>query len=203
MPFLPTFIPSTLPLTRPSLRQASQSSTKLPNRVTASRRPARTPRMVEIVPPDSTVIPELEALDPASGSVIIAPSFNLAGACLFTGGLAFYQGDIWVVLGFPVLLLGVLLAVQSFRVRFVFGPTRMSVAARKGDGLRIIRGWRYDQFTNWEFWWKSVPILTYFKEAESYDGRGSIHFFPIVCNGKQLLEQLQKNTPHLDKSEYS
>lgn len=158
--------------------------------------------MTESLPQDSTLVPEVEALDPGSGSVIIKPSFNLAAAFLSSGGLAFYEGDLWIVYGFPALLIGILLAVQSFRVRIVFGPTRLSVASRTGNGLQIIRGWRYDQFTNWEFWWKGLPILTYFKEKESYDGRGSVHFFPIICDGKQLLEQLYKNTPHLDKSEY-
>lgn len=159
--------------------------------------------MVDSIPSDSTMVPELDALDPNSGSVVVAPSFNLAGAFLFIGGLSFYQGDLWIVLGFPTLLLGILLAVQSFRVRFVFGPTRVSVAARKSDGLEIIRGWQYEQITNWEFWFKPLPLLAYFKETESYNGRGSVHFFPIICNGPQLLDQLKKNTPHLDKSEYS
>lgn len=145
----------------------------------------------------------MESLDPGSGAVVITPSFNLAGAFLFTGGFAFYQGDIWIVLGFPALLLGLFLAVQSFRIRFVFGPTRLSIAQRKGDELEFIVGWKYDQITNWEFWWKPVPMLAYFKETESYEGRGSIHFFPILCKGDQLLDQLRKNTLHLDKSEYS
>lgn len=158
---------------------------------------------VEIVPPDSTRIPEPAALDPESGSVTIPATFNLAAAFLLTGGASCYAGNGWVVLGLPVSAIGVLLAVQTFRIRFVFGPTRVSVAMRKSDGsLDIIRGWEYEQITNWEMWWKGLPVLAYFKETESYNGRGSVHFFPMLCDGKQLVEQFRQRTPHLDKKEY-
>lgn len=154
------------------------------------------------VPVETTLIPELEALDEESGSVIIRPSFNLAGAFLFTGGLWTYLGERWLIPGIPVVLLGVLFAVQSVRVRFVFGPRKFSVAQQTGKGLEIIRGWAYDGIVNWEFWWKGLPVLTYFKEKESYAGRGSVHFFPVVCDGKGLLEELKRRTPHLEKAEY-
>lgn len=153
--------------------------------------------------PESTRVPELEALDPSSGSVVVRPTFNLAAAFLLTGGALDYVGGGWLVLGLPVTLIGLLLAVQSFRVRFVFGPTRLSVATRSGDGLSIIVGWKYALITNWEVWWKPLPILAYFKESESYNGRGSIHFFPIVCDGAQLIEQLRERVSHLDKTNYS
>lgn len=159
--------------------------------------------MTEQLPPDSTRIPEPGALDPEAGAVVISPSFNLAGAFMFTGGLCFYLGDVWLVPGFPVLLIGLLLTVQSTRVRFVFGPQKLIVAKRNGEQIEFIRGWDYDQITNWEFWWPALPILAYFKEKESYNGRGSVHFFPILCNGKQLLDMLKERTPHLDKSDYS
>lgn len=158
---------------------------------------------VEIVPPDSTRIPEMAALDPESGSVTIPATFNLAAAFLLAGGASCYAGNGWVVLGLPVSAIGVLLAVQTFRIRFVFGPTRVSVAMRKSDGtLDIIRGWEYERITNWEMWWKGLPVLAYFKETESYNGRGSVHFFPMLCDGKQLVEQFRQRTPHLDKKEY-
>lgn len=158
---------------------------------------------VEIIPPDSTRIPETDALDPESGSVTIPATFNLAAAFLLIGGASTYAGNGWVVLGLPVSAIGVLLAVQTFRIRFLFGPTRISVANRKSDGsLDIIRGWEYERITNWEMWWKGLPVLAYFKEKESYNGRGSVHFFPMLCDGKQLVEQFRQRTPHLDKKEY-
>lgn len=157
----------------------------------------------EQAPKDSTQIPESEALDPSSGSVVIRPTFNLASVFLMTGGALDYAGGGWVVLGLPITLIGVLLGVQTFRIRFVFGPKRLSVANRTGDGLSIIRGWEYSLFSNWEVWWKPLPILAYFKEKESYNGRGSVHFFPVLCDGRQLIEQLRERVSHLDKSEYS
>ena len=27
--------------------------------------------------------------------------------------------------------------------------------------------WKYDAFTNWEFWWKKFPVLVYFKVCSS------------------------------------
>ncbi|CAN8076932.1 unnamed protein product [Agarophyton chilense] len=152
---------------------------------------------------ETTLIIEADALDPSTGSVVVPATFNLAGAFVFSGGLCFYLGDGWLVAGFPILLLGVLLSVQTFRIRFVFGPTRLSVARKTSDGLKIIRGWKYELITNWEVWWKRVPILAYFKESESYNGRGSIHFFPILCKGDVLLGELRKRTQHLDKTQYN
>lgn len=151
---------------------------------------------------ETTLILEKEALDPASDTVIVPGSFNLAAFFMLSGGLCFYLGDGWLVPGFPILLVGILLSVQSTRIRFVFGPTRLSVAKITGNGLELIRGWKYEEITNWEFWWKRLPVLVYFKEKESYYGRGSVHFFPVLTKGDILLEQFIKRTPHLDKSQY-
>lgn len=177
----------------------------------APRRRQRTPRAelesndsnLEQVPLDSTQVPELEALDPSSGSVIVKPTFNLASVLLLTGGAMDYAGGGWIVLGLPLTLLGVLFAVQSFRIRFIFGPKRFSVASRTTKGLSIIRGWEYSRISNWEVWWKPVPILAYFKEKESYNGRGSVHFFPMFCDGAQMIKLFRERVPHLDKPEYS
>lgn len=152
-------------------------------------------------PVETTLIPEAEALDP-SVSTTVPPTYNLAGTITFLGGLMFYQGDAWLLPGIPVLLLGIFLSLQTVRVRFIFGPTRLSVAKLTSDGPEIIRGWSYDQMTNWEVWWPAFPVLAYFKESESYNGRGSIHFFPILCNGRVLLDTLLAKTPHIDKRNY-
>jgi hypothetical protein len=79
--------------------------------------------------------------------------------------------------------------------------------------------WRYDSFVNWDFFPKGWidqpqgPILVYFKEnqtpsekwnvgpgarANSADAikrgaqPGQVHFFPAICNAKQLREQFIK-----------
>lgn len=145
---------------------------------------------------------EEEALDPASGATIVRPTFTLAGLFLSTGGALTYLGDGFLLPGLPLVLIGLFLSVQTTRVRFVFGPTRLSVARTSGDGMKLIVGWRYDLVTNWEVWWKGVSLLAYFKEKESYGGRGSIHFFPVVCDGKQLIELLKEKTVHIDKPSY-
>jgi hypothetical protein len=72
----------------------------------------------------------------------------------------------------------------------------MNVAYQKADGLKFIRGWRYDQIKYWDVYPSpSFPILAYFREVESYGGRGSIHFFPIMYNGQQLLSLLKEHIP--------
>lgn len=151
---------------------------------------------------ETTRIPELEALDPASNSVIVKAKWNIAAGCMFIGGALDYVGGGGLVVGLPITMLGILLTVQTLRIRFIFGPTRISVANRKGSEFEIIRGWKYDEIRNWEVWWPGFPVLAYFKEDESYNGRGSVHFFPIMCDGAQLIEQFKTRIPKLDKSNY-
>lgn len=152
---------------------------------------------------ETTMIKEEDALDPESGSVTVKPSFNFAATCLLLGGALDYVGGGGLVVGLPVTALGVLLTIQTTRVRFIFGPTRMSVCKRAGDGLKIIRGWKYDEIKNWEMWWPGFPVLAYFKETESYNGRGSVHFFPMMFCGKQFVEQFKIRVPQIDKSNYT
>lgn len=147
-----------------------------------------------------STIPENSVLD--SDSLVLPVSYNIPSAVVFSGGICFYLGDIWLVPGFPLLLLGLFLSFQSLKVRLAFGPSHLILAKKTKNGLRIARQWRYDLITNWELWWKPVPILLYWKEAESYQGRGLIHFCPILFNGTQVLKELRARTSHLDKSKY-
>lgn len=158
--------------------------------------------MAQAYRPDKTQIPEAAALNPGSGSVILTPSYALAASFLALGGATSYQGDIWFALGFPSLLIGLLLTIQTSRLRFVFGPEKLSVAVKKGPRIAIMRSFSYDQITNWELWWKQAPLLFYFKETESYDGRGGPHFIPVIFDAKQLLQHIGRATTHLDKHEY-
>eukprot|EP00184_Porphyridium_aerugineum_P002742 CAMPEP_0184698448 /NCGR_PEP_ID=MMETSP0313-20130426/5078_1 /TAXON_ID=2792 /ORGANISM="Porphyridium aerugineum, Strain SAG 1380-2" /LENGTH=89 /DNA_ID=CAMNT_0027157403 /DNA_START=515 /DNA_END=784 /DNA_ORIENTATION=+ len=86
-------------------------------------------------------------------------------------------------------------------VRFVFTDSDLVVAKADGKKLRYVRAWKYSYFVNWEMWWEKFPVLCYFKEAESYEGRGSIHFFPMLFDSKQLVRCLQKHT--VKKNNYS
>ena len=146
----------------------------------------------EQVAQDSTLTPEDDIL--GSKSTILRPSYNLASGFLIIGGILTYVGDGYLLLGLPLTLLGAFLAFQTFNVRFVFSEKKLNVMKKKGSELKFVRGWQYDKFTNWEVWWPRLPILCYFKEKESYNGRGSIHFFPVIFDGKQLVSCLQRNT---------
>jgi hypothetical protein len=101
-----------------------------------------------------------------------------------------------LLLGVPLLILGLALVVQTTRIKFVFGPSKMNVALKKSGQLEFIRGWAYSQIKYWDIYPSpSFPILAYFRESESYGGRGSIHFFPVVCDGQQLYSLLRKHIP--------
>jgi len=146
---------------------------------------------------ETTLIPETVALDPGSGSTVVPASFALPGAFLATaaGTRLLEIPALWVPFG----IIGLFLTVQAANVRFVFGPERLSVTRKDKGELKIIRGWKYEEFKNWEVWWPRAPVLCYFRENESYGGKGSIHFFPVVCDGGILVEQLKKRVKGVEK----
>ncbi|MED6120276.1 hypothetical protein PIB30_019426 [Stylosanthes scabra] len=125
-------------------------------------------------------------------TVIPEPDFRIPIVLLgIAGGLAYTENLVPAV---PVGLLGLLLLVQTTRVRFVFDDEALEV--RIGDQLEesgenaFVGGknrWKYSTFVNWEFWWPNFPILVYFKETQTKP-EGQIHFFPIIFNGKQLYD---------------
>eukprot|EP00898_Chlorokybus_atmophyticus_P003938 jgi/Chlat1/4545/Chrsp29S04456 len=95
----------------------------------------------------------------------------------------------------PFALLGALLAVQTFRVRFQFDAEtlKVSIGEDKDPSENAFVGgdnrWSYKSFTNWEFWWPGFPVLVYFKETQTKP-EGQIHFFPVIMNGKQLYDTM-------------
>ncbi|XP_054806914.1 uncharacterized protein LOC129309375 [Prosopis cineraria] len=125
-------------------------------------------------------------------TVIPDPDYRIPVVLLgITGGLAYTNN---LVPAIPAGLLGLLLLVQTTRVRFVFDNEALEV--RVGDELKesdenvFVGGknrWKYSTFVNWEFWWPNFPILVYFKETQT-EPEGQIHFFPIIFNGKQLYD---------------
>lgn len=151
-------------------------------------------------PPDgseTTMEMEEGALDLSGDAEVVRPDLRLASTFTFVGGFLVYNGTSWTVLGLPLLVFGAFLYLQTARIRFVFGPTKLNVASRSlstGE-LSFIRGWAYDQIAVWDIYpAPQFPILAYFRERESYEGRGSIHFFPILADGQQLIELLQSRT---------
>eukprot|EP00897_Mesotaenium_endlicherianum_P009497 jgi/Mesen1/8576/ME000497S07983 len=81
----------------------------------------------------------------------------------------------------PIGLLGGLLLFQEV----VIGEQ----AEKSGENVFVggENRWKYDTFTNWEFWWPGFPVLVYFKETQTKP-EGQIHFFPVIANGKQLYD---------------
>jgi hypothetical protein len=172
--------------------------------VCARRRERAAPRSCAGEPPPSPPPPaettldrEEGALDEAAGAVVVRPDQRLAAAFTFAGGAAVYSGGGWTAVGLPLVVFGAFLYLQTARVRFVFGPRKLNVATRglRDGELTFIRGWAYDEFAAWDIYPSpALPVLAYFRERESYDGRGSVHFFPILADGKQLRELLEART---------
>ncbi|KAI3891068.1 hypothetical protein MKW98_007373 [Papaver atlanticum] len=125
-------------------------------------------------------------------TVIPDPDYRLPVAFLgLAGGLAYTDNLFGAV---PVGLIGLLLLVQSTRVKFVFDDEALEV--KIGEQLEesgenaFVGGknrWKYSSFVNWELWWPNFPILVYFKETQTKP-EGQIHFFPVIFNGKQLYD---------------
>mmetsp|Transcript_9380 Transcript_9380/g.24867 ORF Transcript_9380/g.24867 Transcript_9380/m.24867 type:complete len:127 (+) Transcript_9380:5796-6176(+) len=115
---------------------------------------------------------------------------------LLGGASGVIAGDGFTVAAVPLLLLGTFLLIQTSVVRFVFTDSTFTVAKKTSnpEELEFVNSWAYSSITNWEVWWEPFPVLCYFKETESYDGRGSIHFFPVLFNGRALVNAFQTKT---------
>lgn len=110
---------------------------------------------------------------------IVEPDYKLAAGLLVLGPTVILAP--WVFGGFFTLL-GLLIVVQTFRIRFVFDDCAFEVktldlseglgGALTGTGENFAVGgenrWTYDSFVNWEFFpTQSFPILVYFKETQT------------------------------------
>jgi len=122
----------------------------------------------------------------AAGPVMLAPvvaekDFKLAVVLLVLGPTLLFAP--WLFGGFFTLL-GLLIAVQTLRVRFVFDEDAFEVkavdiseafnaeAALNASGENFAVGgenrWKYESFVNWEFFpSEDLPVLVYFKETET------------------------------------
>lgn len=125
-------------------------------------------------------------------TVIPDPDYRIPVILSGLAGALIYRDNI--LLAVPIGLLGVLLFVQTTRVRFVFDDETLEV--RVGDELEesgqnaFVGGknkWKFSTFVNWELWWPNFPILVYFKETQTKP-EGQVHFFPVIFNGKQLYD---------------
>ncbi|KAL2479695.1 Uncharacterized protein Adt_32661 [Abeliophyllum distichum] len=125
-------------------------------------------------------------------TIIPDPDYRIPAVLLGTAGGLVYVDNLSAA--FPIGLLGLLLLLQTTRVRFVFDEEALEV--KIGDQLQesgenaFVGGknrWKYSTFVNWELWWPNFPILVYFKEKQTKP-EGQVHFFPVIFNGKQLYD---------------
>ncbi|KAI8022267.1 hypothetical protein LOK49_LG03G01519 [Camellia lanceoleosa] len=125
-------------------------------------------------------------------TVIPDPDYRIPIVLLgFAGGLVYTNN---LLPAAPVGLLGLLLLVQTTRVRFVFDNEALEVKVGEQleeSGENVFVGgknrWKYSTFVNWELWWPNFPVLVYFKETQTKP-EGQVHFFPVIFDGKQLYD---------------
>uniref|UniRef100_A0A7S1ZIC5 Uncharacterized protein n=1 Tax=Ditylum brightwellii TaxID=49249 RepID=A0A7S1ZIC5_9STRA len=164
---------------------------------------------------------EMPALEkkPVIPDCVVGPDYKLAFTFGVIGALiiaAIPASILAITAGGLILLFSSFLAVQTARVRFVFDETsfELKTVERRSreilveSGENVIVGganrWAYDTFVEWKFIPTQFPILVYFKETQtseklgnkdslSFDDRGGTqgHFFPAICNTKQLEEQFE------------
>lgn len=89
----------------------------------------------------------------------------------------------WVSL--VVGLFGLFLMLQTVTIRLQFTETALDVYRSS----KLIRRFPYDEWNNWEIFWKPVPILFYFREVNS------IHFLPIIFAPNTLKTCLEQRCP--------
>lgn len=112
----------------------------------------------------------------------LKPSYTLPLVLLF-GGIALVPFVIW--LGLAIAIFGIFLVVQTATIRLKFTATALEVYRSQ----TLIRSFPYQEWQNWRIFWRSVPILFYFKEVKS------IHFLPIIFDPKMLLDCLEQRCP--------
>ncbi|KAK4537468.1 hypothetical protein CDCA_CDCA12G3493 [Cyanidium caldarium] len=162
----------------------------------------------------------MQAADPSTDTeqthepFVVRPDLKLsAGVLALTALLATQAGGVGKVAAVPLGMLGVFLAVNTTSlIRFRFGPDAIEVWKRGPPGAddpplppselpppelrnwHKVRGWHYRNIVYWKLWWPRVPILFYFRETESYDGRGSIHFLPMIVQADVWKRAFEERT---------
>ena len=147
---------------------------------------ARVPQHAHIASLGPAVLPSRTHVAPrarkaVASNVVVKEDYKLAIGFAAVGATVLAVP--WLV-GVPSLLLAVLFAVQTLRVRFVFDDEAVEVKAKEfdklfesdaglvGSGENFAVGgenrWRYDSIVNYEFIpSESLPILVYFKETQT------------------------------------
>jgi len=144
----------------------------------------RTPQRASCGLPASPRVGKIVASEP----VVISEDYRLAVSCIAAGSLIIFVP--WLPGGF-CLLLGLLLVVQTLRIRFVFDDEAFEVKTKEfdqlfsGDASLTNTGenfavggenrWSYSSFVNWDFFpGERLPILVYFKETQTPDDKWDV-----------------------------
>jgi len=112
----------------------------------------------------------------------LSPSYAIPAALLVMA-LPLLWLQVW--LGGVVALFSLFLVIQAATLRLVFTASDLDIY-RSGS---LIRRFPYQDWQNWEIFWKSFPVLFYFKEVKS------IHFLPVLFNPKTLETCLNRYCP--------
>lgn len=137
-----------------------------------------------------------------SSALTIPKNYNVAIGSFATSAALIF-GIHNIIAGIPFGLLGLLLIIQTGKVRFVFDNEAMEVFVAKKDEKGevmnasrenfVVGGknrWKYSTFTNWFFIpSKDFPILMYFKENQTSEA-GQVHLFPVIMDGRVLYDSL-------------
>lgn len=135
---------------------------------------------------------------PKFETIIVPEDYTVSAGFLASAVVTFLLHN---VIGGGVLgAIGLLLFIQTGRVRFVFDGEAMEVliksktseSALESSGENFAVGgknrWSFSSFTSWRFLpSNSLPILMYFKEIQTKP-EGQIHFFPVIMKSDVLKE---------------
>ncbi|WP_041237877.1 DUF3119 family protein [Gloeothece citriformis] len=117
-----------------------------------------------------------------SQTVELSPSYKIP-LVLIIGAIPLLLVQPWVSL--ILALLGLFLFFQTLFIRLKFTETDLEVYRSQ----TLIRRFPYQEWINWEIFWKGVPILFYFREVKS------IHFLPIIFDPDTLKTCLEQRCP--------
>ncbi len=119
-------------------------------------------------------------------STTLSPSFVIPIA-LVLGSVPIMAVQSYV--GLVISIFGLFLMVQSATIRLQFTASALDIYRNN----QLIRHFPYSEWQSWRIFWRSLPILFYFKEVKS------IHFLPMLFNADELRTALDTHVPHLGK----
>jgi len=121
----------------------------------------------------------------AEETVVLAPGLRLPLAILLLGSLLCLVN---LAAGGAMAFLGLILLLQSVRLRLVFTPDALELH----NGSVVLRRFPYKNWRGWSLFWKPLPVLLYFREVNG------IHFVPVIVDGQGLRQQLERWLGHVN-----